>query len=210
MNELYNKIKKSDIKSLFLTNNLYNFGFNKNYLNEMLNELVMKNEVLHIKNDIYVLGRTLRKELFSKQILSNMLLNDSYVSMEYILSRISWIPENVYVITCVTNRKSMKINTKYGNFGYFNITQNNYLAGVEKIIENEFVFYRAKPLKALADMICNRKYEWTSLYPLHNSLRIEYEDLETLTKNDFDELQGVYKNINVEKFLNGIRKELTL
>ena len=211
MNELYNVIKKNNnIKSVFFLKDLNNFGFEKKYLDEMLNELVIKSEIYHIKNNIYTLGRILRKELVSEQILSNMLVNESYISMEFVLSQISWIPENVYVITCVTNRNSMKINTKYGNFEYINILQKNYFAGVNKYTENGYSFYKAKPLKALADMIYDRKYNWNSLHPLHNSLRIEYEDLETLTKDDFDELQGVYNDKNVENFLYGIRKELLL
>ena len=82
MNDLYNKIKNSKIKSLFNLEDLSSFGFEKKYLNEMLNELIAKSEIFHIQSNIYVLGRMLRKELISGQILSNMLVPDSYVSME--------------------------------------------------------------------------------------------------------------------------------
>jgi hypothetical protein len=33
-------------------------------------------------------------------------------------------------------------------------------------------------------------YDWITLDPLVNSLRIEMDDLETLTTDDFDELDG--------------------
>ncbi|MCL2722615.1 MAG: hypothetical protein FWD47_14895 [Treponema sp.] len=210
MNELYNRIKDSEIKSLFFLEELYNFDIDKKCLNKMLNELVTKAEIFHIKGNIYALGKILRKELISKQILSNMLVPNSYVSKEFLLSRISWIPENVYVVTCVTNEKESEIKTNFGYYEYINIPQKKYFSGVEKYTEDNYFFYKAKPLKALTDMICDRKYNWTTLYPLYHSLRIEYENLETLTSDDFDELQDVYEDKNAENFLNGIRKELAV
>jgi len=210
MNELYKKIEESDIKSVFFAEKLYEFNFRKKYLKEMLDELVMNNEIIHIQRNVYILGRMLRKELPSEQILSNLLIPNSYVSMEYLLSRISWIPENVYVVTCVTNEKPQKINTYIGNFRYINLPQNNYVAGIDKCNEGNYYYFKARPLKALADIVCNRKHNWTSLHPLIYSLRIEEDDLKTFTSYDFEELDGVYRDKNVNMFLDGIRKELLL
>jgi hypothetical protein len=43
---------------------------------------------------------------------------------------------------------------------------------------------------------------------MQTPLRLEMDDLETLTGADFDEIQGNYEASNVKNFLTGIRKEL--
>jgi hypothetical protein len=210
MDTLIKKIKESNITSVFTTDDLLNIGLDKLSLDEMLKNAIINNDIIHIKNDIYTLGKMLRKELISEGVVSKKLVSDSYVSMEFVLSDISWIPEAVYVVTCVTNGKNQDINTKFGNYEFVKMPQKKYAAGVERINEGINYYDKAKPLKALADMIYIREYEWETLKPLHESLRIEYDDLESLTKNDFDELHETYGVSYVEKFLYGIRKELYL
>ncbi|MDR0720953.1 MAG: hypothetical protein LBF78_15085, partial [Treponema sp.] len=105
-------------------------------------------------------------------------------------------------------RPSYTIKTEFAWFSYRHIHQRELLAGVCKINSGNNIYFQAKPLKALADYIYVLKYNWSSLEPVIESLRIERERIETLTSNDFDELQGNYYNANVENFLKGIRKEL--
>jgi hypothetical protein len=211
MNELIENIKKSNIKSVFSLNDLYEFGLEKEYVDEKLDELVRKYDVFHVQNDIFILGKTLRKELVSEEVLAQKLVPESYVSMEFALSQISWIPENVYVVTCVTKGNHKNINTeKFGYYEFINISQKSYSVGVKKYSNGNNYFYKANPLKALADIIYERRYEWKTLKPLNESLRIENDYLESLTKEDFDELHDNYSERNVEDFLCGIRKELRL
>jgi hypothetical protein len=82
------------------------------------------------------------------------------------------------------------------------------LASVRKVNSGNNIYYQAKPLKALADYIYVLKYNWRTLEPVIDSLRIERERIETLTSKDFNEIQGNYNSSNVERFLEGIRKEL--
>jgi hypothetical protein len=84
------------------------------------------------------------------------------------------------------------------------------MAGVHHVEIGAEPHLQAKPLKALADLIFKFNYRWTTIDPLLESLRIEAEDLETLTAADFDEIQGNYEAANVEDFLAGIRKGLGL
>jgi len=210
MNELTEKIAKSKINSIFTLKDVYNLGIDKNIVDEMLQEAVRKFEIINIKDEIYALGRMLRKELITDEVLAQKLVSDSYVSMEFVLSQISWIPEAVYCVTSVVKGNNKYIETKFGRFSYIHIPQKDYSAGVKYIIEGINEYKKASPLKALADIICNYGYNWTTIEPLNKSFRIEYEDLETLTKEDFDELHETYGVKNVENFLNGIRKELAL
>ena len=203
-------IKQSDITSLFTAKDLYKFGYKEPYIDEMLQEAVMKGEIIHIKDNIYTLSRTLRKELIDNEVLAQKLVPQSYVSMEYVLSKISWIPESVYVVTCVTKGKNKSFDTEFGKYDYIHIPQKNFNAGVRHFVDGIYEYYRAVPLKALADIIYESSYNWTTLRPLYESLRIEYEDLETLTSKDFDELHETYGIAHVENFLYGIRKELSL
>ena len=210
MIDLMENIKQSNITSLFTAENLYKFGYKEPYVSERLQKAVMDCEIIHIKNDIYTLGMMSRKELVDNRVLAQMLVPQSYVSMEYVLSKVSWIPESVYVVTSATQSKNKFIETEYGRYDYVNIPSKNFYAGVRHIVEGIYEYNKAVPLKALADMIYNRKYNWITLRPLNESLRIEYDDLETLTSSDFDELHETYGIANVENFLYGIRKELRL
>lgn len=210
MNALVERIKESEITSIFTPAHLYNFGLDKVEVDEMLREAVVKYDIVHIKDDIYTLGKSLRKEFITDEVLAQKLVPDSYVSREFVLSQISWIPEGVFIVTCVTSGQDQKIDTEYGRYRYVNLHQKNYMAGVRKYTEGFNSYYKATPLKALADMICEREYYWTTLEPLYESLRIEDWDLETLTGADFDELHGSYGIPFVEDFLYGIRKELSV
>ena len=210
MNGFIDILKKKNISSVFTADDLYNLGLKKNNIQEILKEAIMEYNIIHVKDNIYVLGKTLRKELVSEGVISHKLVPNSYASMEYVLSNISWIPEAVYIVTCVTNGKETKIETQFGKYEYVNIPQKKYEAGLRRIDRGNNFYYQARPLKALADIIGYMEYNWTTLYPLHESFRIEYEDLETLTASDFDELHETYGITNVENFLCGIRKELSL
>ena len=211
MNELMLKLKDSEFKSLFTLKDLSKYNFEDSYLKQMLHELTGNEDIIHIKDDIYTLGNGYRKELISEEVFAQMIDPDSYVSMEYVLFLVSWIPESVYSVTSVTKGSSMELRTKLGLYEFISLPQKSYTAGVREYTDGIYRYKVAKPLKALADMIYERKYKWNTLYPVYNSLRIEPEFLEEeLTGSDFDELHDTYGVKFVEDFLSGIRKELAL
>jgi predicted esterase YcpF (UPF0227 family) len=105
----------------------------------------------------------------------------------------------------------MRIKTYTGYFVYDNLRQKNMYAGVEKItFLDGHTHLQAKPLKALADYIGKNNLDETTVDWLTDSMRIEQDDIATLTAADFDELQSNYGLPNVENFLSGIRNELGL
>jgi hypothetical protein len=211
MENLREIIEKNNITSVFRTVDLCNSIYKKEDINKMLKEEINKKNIIPIKNDIYILGRFWRKELLTDELVAQMLFPNSYVSLEFVLSQAAWIPEAVYVVTCVTTeRKKKNIIMLNKKFEYNYIPQKKYNAGIRCYEEGKYKYYKAKPLKALADIICERKENWTTLEPLYKSYRIEYENFEMLKSDDFDELQGSYGVLNVENFLDGIRNELRL
>jgi hypothetical protein len=210
MNVLTRAIINHDLSPAFSFSDLKYLGFNKDRLYPLIEQAVNAKEILKVKNNIYLLNKKYRSRSFSQCELSQKLVKNSYVSLEFALSDDGWIPEAVYAITCVTMGKSKKIFTSAGNYFYENIPQKDFCAGVYQLNSDGFSYKKAKPLKALADIIYTRGYDWTTLKPLNASLRIEDDEIETLTSADFDEIQGNYDVINVENFLKGIRKELQL
>jgi hypothetical protein len=169
---------------------------------------VADGDIVRLRRGFYTLNSKYRKDLISLTPIAYKFDRDSYVSFESALRNLRWIPEHVTEIMSVTAHPSYTIKTGFAWFSYRHIHQRELLAGVYKVNSGNDMYFQAKPLKALADYIYALKYEWSSLEPVIDSLRIERERMETLTSNDFDEIQGNYYNANVERFLEGVRKEL--
>jgi hypothetical protein len=142
--------------------------------------------------------------------LARKFVPDSYISFETALWDAGWIPDFVFEIASVSIKPLNMIITDFARFSYANIEQKDIFSGIEKIIAGSDYYLEAKPLKALADYVCLANYDWNTIKPLTGSLRIDIENLESLTASDFDEIQENYDIPRVERFLSGIRKELCL
>jgi len=68
----------------------------------------------------------------------------------------------------------------------------------------------ASPLKALADYVYVRKKDWTGIKPVLDSLRIEADELERVTRESIEDLISNYSNSRLKKFLEGLGKDLNL
>ena len=176
-----------------------------------VNRAIKNKEIIRLTKGFYTLGDLFRKEPIDSEALSQRIDDKSYVSMASALRNYNWIPEAVYRCVCVTSNRNRNITNEYLYYSFRKIKQNDYSKGVVTVNYYGTPFLQATPLKALADYISWIGYEWTTLEPLFESLRIEEESLEELKSEDFDELQGNYPCYpNTEKFLVGIRKELQL
>ncbi len=65
------------------------------------------------------------------------------------------------------------------------------MAGVTCDESTRGSFLVATPLKAVTDIVAARGLDWTGCHPLISSLRIEPEDIETISSEDFDMLDGI-------------------
>ncbi|MCD6397103.1 MAG: hypothetical protein J7L71_06150, partial [Spirochaetaceae bacterium] len=80
---------------------------------------------------------------------------------------------------------------------------------VERHIDQEgYIFFMAKPLKALVDYIYINKIDFDSVDFLLNNLRIDKEELTNLQNRDFNLLAANYGNKQVNQFIGKIKKEL--
>ena len=165
-------------------------------------------EVIQLRRGLYHLSSSVFPSLVSTEMLANLIYGPSYVSLESALSYHGWIPEAVHNCTSVTSGRPRHFDTPHGRFSYVRIKQTPLMAGVLCEQATGGTFLVATPLKALADIVAARGLDWTDSRPLVSSLRIESEDIDGLTSEDFDMLDGVYYSRRARTFLASLRKEL--
>jgi len=177
----------------------------------LVNKALAKRELVRIRRGVYLLAEKYRTVKLSQFVVASRILHGSYVSFESALSYHGWIPERVAVVINVIKKGRTRIfDTPLGEFKYvfLPINEFEFLNGVARIEINEQAFFMAKPLRALADYVYDRKIEWTSIDFLLEGLRIEAEYLETLRLDDFKEVLPVFRAKRVRSFLRHLQKEL--
>ncbi|MDA3941629.1 MAG: hypothetical protein PF693_20360 [Spirochaetia bacterium] len=180
-----------------------------NRLYSLIKRAIAKGEIIHLRRGLYCLPKKYLKKHINLYAVAQHIYGPSYISLESALSWHGWIPEAVYTLTSVSYNKSRDQKTPLGNFSYSHVPQNIFYESVERHIDQEgYIFFMAKPLKALVDYIYINKIDWGSLDFLLKSLRIEKEELDKLQSRDFDLLAANYKNKRVNHFINKIKKEL--
>ena len=184
-------------------------GEGRNSVRGLVKRAIAAGEIIHIRRGLYCLAPKYRRQGISCNVIANLIYGPSYVSMESALSVHGWIPEAVHSVVSVSLGRAKSFETPMGYFDYVQIAQRPLMAAVERIRDGSFAsFLVAKPLKAIADYVAARGMDWRGVEPLEESLRIERDDLSSLTTDDFEELEGVYKSLRARRFLAGLRKEL--
>jgi len=184
-------------------------GESRNSVRGIVKRAIASGEIIHIRRGLYCLAQKYCRRSISRNVIANLIYGPSYVSMETALSVHGWIPEAVHSVVSVSSGRAKSFETPLGYFDYVQVGQRPLLAAVErKQDESSICFLVAKPLKAIADYVASRGMDWRGVEPLEESLRIERENLDTITPEDFNELEGVYKSRRARRFLEGLRKEL--
>jgi hypothetical protein len=68
----------------------------------------------------------------------------------------------------------------------------------------------ATAIKALADYVYIHKKDWPGLKPVTESLRVEPEEFESVTADDIELVIANYTNQRVQRFIEGLKKDLKL
>jgi hypothetical protein len=211
MNRLIRVLFETLNQPIFSAADIQNIEPDDNIRYALVKRAMKDGDLVQIKRGLYSLGPLLRKQPLNHASLANRLYYPSYISMEYALSVQGWIPEGVFQVTSATSKNSAEFDTPFGSFSYKRIPQCMFFCGVDAVLINSESTLLARPLKALADYVYAHKLEWTNRKPLIESLRIEEDEIDTLTSSDFDAIQGNYKTAPmVEKFLTGLRRDLRL
>ena len=185
-------------------------GEKRGSVRNIVKRAIASGEIVHIRRGLYCLSAKYNRNGINRFALANLAYGPSYVSMESALSIHGWIPEAVHSVTSVSARRAKSFKTPLGFFDYVQVRQFPMMAAVE-CVEDEssgIAFLVARPLKALADIVASRGHDWIGCEPLEENLRIDRENLESLSSRDFDELGGVYKSRRARTFLAAVRKEL--
>ncbi len=173
-----------------------------------INDLLKRGNIVRVKKGLYVFGRELAREPFSKETLANLIYGPSYISLEYALGFYGLIPERVETVTSVTNKRNKSFDTPVGHFTYRYIHPALYAYGITLIKQDDYhsILIACKE-KAVADMLYfNKQFEdeaGVEQYLLEN-LRVELEALAGFNLKITSKLAKLYGH-NVGLFYNLLR-----
>jgi hypothetical protein len=135
------------------------------------------------------------------------------VSLESALAHHALIPEAVYGVTSATLQRSREYDTPLGHFAYVRVPASDPTAGVEAVRLDRLSWaFVASPLRAIADLVSTRRriaWRTDGLDFLTDSMRIDREDLRSLSFDHFEEIWESFRNPRVRAYLTGLRAELT-
>ncbi len=146
----------------------------------------------------------------SVKYLAAKFYNPSYISLDYVLSAYSLIPEAVYSITSATSNNSKIYNNAFGCFIYSHIPKSVFSLGIKEEVEGGCSYLIATPEKAMCDKlysfpVVSNLSELTAL--LFDDLRIDEEELLNLNKDDLLRFAKLYRSKNLNLFAEFINKK---
>ena len=177
---------------------------------QLIKRALRAGETVRIHRGLYCLAERYLRQKLNPLVLAQRIYGPSYISLETALSYHGWIPEAVYAVTSVSLDRSREFDTPLGRFSFTRVPQETFYAEasrVEKEVGGSFLM--ASPLKALADYVYVHKRDWRSARPVIESLRVDESNLESIDSEAFDRLVGNYSSRRVQRFLKGLRKDLT-
>jgi len=166
-------------------------------------------EILRLKPGLFVLGPPYRKSEPHPFVVAAVLHSPSHISLESALAYHGLIPEAVYQVSSVTVGRSREYTTPLGVFGFSRVPARAPRAGVEAVAvaRNAWAFI-ASPLRAIADAVyLNKEITWSrdGLGYLTESLRIEEEDLRSLSFEALDEILDSIRSRRVREYIERLK-----
>lgn len=166
-------------------------------------------EIVRLKPGLFVLAPPFRKTDPHPFVVAAVLHSPSHISLESALAHHGLIPEAVYQLSSVTVARSREFSTPMGVFGFHRVPARVPRAGVEavEVARNAWAFV-ASPLRAIADQVYLRKeitWKRDGLGYLTKSLRIEEDDLRSLSFEALDEILESLRSRRVRAYLEGLR-----
>lgn len=131
-----------------------------------------KGDIVRVKKGLYILGESLRRRPFCRELLANLIYGPSYVSLEYALHYHGLTPERVETVTSVTCGRSRTFDSPVGTFSYRMIPMEAFRTGMDLVeLDDGRSFLIAIPEKALADrIVADRGAGITTQKELHEYL----------------------------------------
>ena len=178
----------------------------------LIHRAIASGELLRLKPGLYCLPASLRRTQPHPFVVAAMLHFPSQVSLETALAHHGLIPEVVHQVASVTSRRSRTFETPLGHFVFRRVPCDNLRAGVQATrIDGDAWAFVSSPLRAIADLVYLRRevtWEREGLSFLTESMRIEREDLETLSLDAFDQIHASIHSKRTRRYLWGLKQEL--
>ncbi len=169
-------------------------------------------EIIRIRRGFYVLDNRFRDVRYHPFSVAQALVPLSYISFETALAWHGWIPEAVHVIASVIpdRKKSSLEHPLLGDFTFtpLALVKQNYLTGVLRIQQDRQVFLLASPLRALFDLICQRKLFWSGMGALTGGLRIDEDLLAAVRQEDCLSYLALYQHQRTQIFIKSLAQDL--
>ncbi|MBP3256996.1 MAG: hypothetical protein J6M23_03200 [Bacteroidales bacterium] len=110
-------------------------------------------ELIRLKRNLFIVNPELGGRETDVRLCANHLYGPSYVSLQWALRYYGLIPEQVFVMTSVTTKRSRSFSTPVGMFSYMQVPDGYFPIGINSEEENGVHFLVASPEKALCDTI---------------------------------------------------------
>jgi hypothetical protein len=213
MNTLVRTIIDRKMPTILTEEDLKTVEPDESLRHRQIREAVSDGDLFTIGPEFYALDKK-HRDLVAGAIdgclLAHMMVPDSYISFECALWDAGWIPEFPFIIESAFLQPPLRFSIQNTVFSYVKVPQYDLFRGTFRADCDcgGRYFIEAEPLKALADYVFRCGWNWTTIEPLVDHLRIDKDTLEAVSPADFDAVQGNYKCVRTENFLAGVRKEL--
>ena len=199
IHEIRKLANREEVDYLFLMHSLEDYRQPRNKIQALLRA----QDLIRIKKGLYIFGEKVRQELYSKEVLANLIYGPSAISLEYALSYYGLIPERVEVVTSITNNRNKQFQTPISRFEYSYIAPAKYSFGITQIeLSPRKTFLIATKEKALADMLMLKteviRSENDLKIHLIENLRIDESNIKELEYKSISFLAKLYKHQNVD------------
>ena len=178
-----------------------------------ISAMLAKGDIVRVKKGLYVLGESMRRRPYCRELLANLVYGPSYVSLEYALHYHGLTPERVESVTSVTCGRSRIFDTPVGTFSYRMIPMEAFRTGMDRIeLDDGRSFLMAIPEKALADLLVSDRGAGISTQKeLHDylieDLRVDPADLRVLDPVRLEETARLYRSRRVKLLAQLVKRQ---
>lgn len=178
-------------------------------LDKKISNLLKTGDLISLKKGLYLSERYLLSQPDKKayfEYLANILYFPSYLSLEYVLSAYSLIPEGIYAFTSISLKSSRVFENKLGIFVYRNVKEELF-CGYSKVSKGSFSVHLASKAKTLFDFLyLKRNLSKDYSYELGEGLRINWDEFFAADVKEFESFVNLSKSLKMKEILKEIKK----
>ena len=184
-----------------------------NQVRSLLHRWINAGHIRSLKKGVYMTRRFYeghRADYLFSGAVSNILLPQSYLSLEFILQRHNLLTEVTYPVTCVTIKNTRRIVNAIGTFSYRHMQAHHY-HGFTIIEYFGIRIAEASTAKALFDFLYLRPLpasHWNQRVDLAEELRLNLDEFSTADREAFASLVEKSGSRKLTHILNNFRSNV--